>query len=239
MRAGDVGHIGERGEHERQRGRILRGNSVKQKRRGEESGQPGPDAEQLPVVEGVAPDREHAPAVRHTAGSEASSDSPAGRACTTLGVSLRTSTPVIQETSGRQATHRERAAPAGELQRDARDAEADGVAGARAGDEVSHRAAAPRALDVVVDQRERRRVGSALAKAGERVQPEGGPEAIGEEDEGPRTRAGGDAGGDVGALRAVVVGDEADDEERGEIAEVERRLDQARLLAPKAPIALA
>jgi hypothetical protein len=64
----------------------------------------------------------------------------------------------------RQRRHRgERAAPVGELEGEAGDAEADGVSGARPGDEVAHGAAAPRALDVIVDQRKRRRIGAALA----------------------------------------------------------------------------
>src|SRR5439155_12629785 len=43
---------------------------------------------------------------------------------------------------------------------------------------------------------------------------------------------------DVGALRAVVIGDEADDEEGGEVAQMERGLDQARLLAREPPLHL-
>ena len=132
----------------------------------------------------------------------------------------------------------ERAAPAGELERKAGDAEADRVARARAGDEKSHRAAAPRALDVVVDERERRRVRPPWQRPGERVQPEGRPETVGEKNERPRARAGGDARRDVGALRAVMVGDEADDEERREVPEVERRLDEAGLLGRQSPFGL-
>src|ERR1041384_5763633 len=55
---------------------------------------------------------------------------------------------------------------------------------------------------------------------------------------GPGADAGRDARGDVGAPRAIVVCDEPDDEERGEIAEVERRLDEARLLAREPPVGL-
>ena len=78
---------------------------------------------------------------------------------------------------------------------------------------------------MVVDERERRRIGAALAKSGEGVQPYRGPEAVREENKGPRAQAGGDAGGEVGALGAEVVGDEADDEKRGQVTEVERGLD--------------
>jgi hypothetical protein len=62
------------------------------------------------------------------------------------------------------------------------------------------------------------------------VQPDRGPEIVREQHEGPRAQAGRDSGGDVGALRAEVVGDEADDEKRGQVAEMERGLDQPRVL---------
>ena len=42
--------------------------------------------------------------LRHTAGSEASRDSPAGRGWTVFGVPLRTNTPVTHETTGSTAT---------------------------------------------------------------------------------------------------------------------------------------
>ena len=136
---------------------------------------------------------------------------------------------------GKHRHHAERAAPVGKAQRESRDAEADCITRARAGDEVAHGAAAARPVDVLVDERERRRIGATLAKTGESVQPERRPEAVGEKDERPGAQAGGDAGREVGALRAEVIGDEADDEERGEVAEVERRLDHARLLRIQAP----
>ena len=132
--------------------------------------------------------------------------------------------------------HGERAAPVGELERQAGGEQADRVAGARAGDQVAHGAAAPLARHVVVDQRERRRIAAALAQAGQRVQPERRPEAIGEKHESPRADARGDAGGDVRALRAEMVGDEADDEEREQVSEVKGRLHHAGFARRSVPI---
>src|SRR6185436_934563 len=111
-----------------------------------------------------------------------------------------------------------------ELERDAGNTEAQRIAGTRAGDQVTHRPAAALALDVIVDQRERRRIAAALAKPGQRVQPERRPEAVGEKHEEPGTDARRDAGEDIGAPRAEVVGEEAHDEKRSQVAEVERGL---------------
>jgi hypothetical protein len=67
------------------------------------------------------------------------------------------------------------------------------------------------------------------------MQPERRREPIGEQDERPGTQACRHAGGDVRALRAEVIGDEADDEERAQVAEVEGGLDHACLARVQSP----
>ncbi len=62
-RAANIDYVGERREAERQGGRVLRGEAVSEERGGEKGRQPRPDPEQLPVVEGVGPDRKHALAI--------------------------------------------------------------------------------------------------------------------------------------------------------------------------------
>src|SRR6266850_6262098 len=211
---------------------------MREKRSGQERGQPGPQAEQLPVVEGIAPDGKHAAPVAPYRGNRGQQ-----RLASRAGVHpVRGASQYINsEEPGdhRQYRYRgERAAPIGELEREARHAQADRVAGARPGDQVSHRAAAARAPDMVVDERKRGGIGAALAKPRQRMQPESRPEAVGEQHEGPRARAGRDAGGEVSALGAEMIGDEADHEERGEVAEVERRLDQSGFARGKRPCRL-
>ena len=60
-RAGNVGDIGQRRKEQGDRRRVFM--AVCDERGSEECGQPGPHAEELPVVKAVPPDREHAAAV--------------------------------------------------------------------------------------------------------------------------------------------------------------------------------
>src|SRR6266446_6116041 len=200
---------------------------MREQRSGQERGQPGPQAEQLPVVKAVAPNGKHAAPVAPYRGNRRKQRlASRARVHQVRGASQY----VNSEDPGDHGQHRyrgERAAPISELEREARHAQTDRVAGARAGDQVPHRAAAARALDMVIDERKRGCIGAALAKPRQRMQPEGRPEAVGEQHEGPRARAGRDAGGEVGALGAEMIGDEAHHEQRDEVAEVKRRLDQS------------
>src|SRR5467141_1981269 len=208
---------------------------MREQRSGQERGQPGPQAEQLPAVKAVAPNGTRAAPVAPYRGNRRKQRlASRARVHQVRGPSQYANS----EDPGDHGQHRyrgERAAPISELEREARHAQTDRVAGARAGDQVPHRAAAARALDMVIDERKRGCIGAALAKPRQRMQPEGRPEAVGEQHEGPRARAGRDAGGEVGALGAEMIGDEAHHEQRDEVAEVERRLDQSGFARGKPP----
>src|SRR5436190_14631695 len=200
---------------------------MERERSSEERGQPSPHAEELPIVKAVTPDGEHAAAIAPHRRQRGEQRLPGWTWMHGIWRAAQDEHARYPGDDGENGNCRERATPVGELERKPGHAERDSVARARARDEVTHGAAAARALDVLVDQRERRRIRAALAKPGRGVQPERRPEAVGEEHEGPRAKTRGDAGRDVGALRAEVIGDKADDEERGEIAEVKRGLDHA------------